>query len=142
MKILVIHGPNLNLLGNRENYIYGEKTLDFINEQIKKTAEELGAEVEIYQSNHEGAIIDLIHQSMGEVNCTIINPGAFTHYSYAIRDAVAASKIPTIEVHLSNIHSREEFRSHSVVAPVCIGQISGFSYKSYLLALKYVVEHI
>jgi len=142
MKILVIHGPNLNLLGNRENHIYGGNTLDFINTEIEKEAIRLGAEVETFQSNHEGAIIDKLHLAGPRFDYIIINPGAYTHYSYAIRDAVAAVKVPTIEVHLSNVHSREEFRSHSVIAPVCVGQISGFSYHSYLLALKYAVEHI
>ncbi|WZL73138.1 type II 3-dehydroquinate dehydratase [Clostridiaceae bacterium 35-E11] len=136
MKILVIHGPNLNLLGLREKSVYGEKDIDFVNREIQKEAEKLKIGVEIFQSNHEGVIIDKIHEVIGKIDCIIINPGAYTHYSYAIRDAVAAVNIPTIEVHLSNIHGREEFRSKSVIAPACVGQISGFSYQSYLLALR------
>ena len=140
MKILVIHGPNLNLLGNRENHVYGDHTLNFINERIKSKALELQVEVDFFQSNHEGEIIDRLHDAVGVTDFIIINPGAFTHYSYAIRDAISAVKIPTIEVHLSNIHAREEFRSKSVIAPVCKGQISGLSYDSYLLALYYAVK--
>ncbi|MBF8984439.1 type II 3-dehydroquinate dehydratase [Lutibacter sp. B2] len=140
MKILVIHGPNLNLLGIRERHIYGTKDISFVNECIKKEAEKLKIEVEIFQSNSEGSIIDKIHEAMDDKNIIIINAGAYTHYSYAIRDAIASTRIPTIEVHLSNIHAREEFRSKSVIAPVCVGQISGFSYHSYLLALKAAAE--
>lgn len=140
MKVLVIHGPNLNLLGSREKSIYGENTLDFINSELEKDAVNHAAEIECFQSNHEGEIIDKIHSARDNFNYIIINPGAYTHYSYAIRDAVAAVEIPTIEVHLSNVHRREEFRSQSVIAPVCIGQIAGFSYNSYLLALNYVLR--
>ena len=141
MKILVIHGPNLNLLGSRENQIYGIQTLDFINSKIIEEAIKLHVDIEAYQSNYEGGIIDKLQEAMiNSVDYIILNPGAYTHYSYAIRDTVAAINIPTIEVHLSNIHSREEFRKTSVIAPVCKGQISGFSYHSYLLALKYAVD--
>lgn len=140
MKILVVHGPNLNLLGKRENNIYGSKTLDEVNDEIRKEAMKLMVEVEIFQSNHEGDIIDKLHDSMGRIDYIIMNPGAYTHYSYAIRDAVAAIEIPTIEVHISKVHQREEFRSISVIAPVCVGQISGFSHYSYIMALKYAVE--
>ncbi len=140
MNILVIHGPNLNLLGNREKNIYGEKTLEFINKEIEKEATKFNAKVKGVQSNHEGEIIDIIHKAVGEFDYIIINPGAYTHYSYAIRDAIAGVSIPTIEVHLSNVHGREEFRSKSVIAPVCIGQIAGFSDDSYLLALKYILK--
>lgn len=127
------------MLGIREKSVYGEKDIHFVNREIQKEAEKLNIYVDIFQSNHEGAIIDKIHEAMGKIDCIIMNPGAYTHYSYAIRDAVAAVNVPTIEVHLSNIHGREEFRSKSVIAPVCVGQISGFSYESYLLALRAAV---
>ncbi len=140
MKVLVIHGPNLNLLGFREKNIYGKKDLDFVNDSIQKEADSLGIDVEIFQSNYEGAIIDILHDAIGKKDWIIINPGAYTHYSYAIRDAIAGISIPTIEVHISNIYQREEFRQKSVIAPVCVGQIAGFSYKSYLLALKAAKE--
>lgn len=140
MKVLVIHGPNLNLLGKRESNIYGLNTLDHINDKIRKEAMNLKVEVEIFQSNHEGEIIDKLHQAMERTDYVIMNPGAYTHYSYAIRDAIAAINIPTIEVHISNVHKREEFRSISVIAPVCVGQITGFSYNSYIMALNYAVE--
>ena len=142
MKILVIHGPNLNLLGIRETNIYGMLDFNSINEKILQEAEALDVRVEVFQSNHEGAIIDKLQEAMGKVDAVVINPGAFTHYSYAIRDAIAAVNIPAIEVHLSNIHTREEFRQKSVIAAVCIGQISGFSYHSYLLGLKAAVEYL
>ncbi len=135
-KILVIQGPNLNLLGEREPGIYGNDTFSSINEEIISEATSLGFECEIFQSNHEGGIIDKIHEVRNEFAGIIINPGAYTHYSYAIRDAISAIKIPCIEVHISNIHSREEFRSKSVIAPVCKGQIAGFGKTSYLLALR------
>ena len=136
MKILIIHGPNLNLTGKRETGIYGTTTLDDINDMIKAWADNKNIEVDIFQSNHEGAIIDKIHSAKGNADAIIINPGAFTHYSYAIRDAVAGVEVPTIEAHLSNVHAREEFRSRSVIAPVCKGQICGFGPKSYILALE------
>lgn len=139
-KVLVLHGPNLNLLGQREPEIYSNKSLDQINEEIKTLAEQLGLEVDFIQSNHEGVLIDQIQQAVGVYNWLIFNPGALTHYSYACRDAVAAVQIPTIEVHLTNIQAREEFRSRSVLAPVCVGQISGFGVCSYLLALYAIFE--
>lgn len=135
MKILVLHGPNLNLLGTRELDVYGEETLDNINMKIVKEAQALGIETVIHQSNHEGEIIDSIHSAKSKYDAVIINPGAYTHYSIAIRDALKSVKIPTVEVHLSNIYSREEFRSKSVIAPVCVGQISGFGGNSYIAAL-------
>lgn len=136
MKVLVINGANLNLLGKREPDIYGSETLADLEACLRKEAERLDMSVDFFQSNHEGEIIDTIHQAMGdEIDAIILNPGAFTHYSYAIRDAIKATGIPTIEVHMSNIHAREEFRAKSVIAPVCIGQISGFGFKSYLAAL-------
>lgn len=139
MKILVLHGPNLNLLGRREPDVYGSVTLDEINIGISSLARELGAEVSFFQSNHEGALVDEIHRAIGRFDAIIINPGAYTHTSVALRDAVAAAGIPTIEVHLSNIHKREEFRRHSYIAPVAAGQISGFGADSYLLALRAAV---
>ncbi len=135
MKILVIHGPNLNLLGSRETAVYGKQTLDEINNSLKKLAKELGVELIIQQSNHEGEIVDLI-QGTQDYGAILINPAAYTHTSIAIRDAIAATNMPTIEVHLSNIHQREEFRQKSLIAPVAIGQISGFGIESYLLGLR------
>ncbi|MDK2800112.1 MAG: 3-dehydroquinate dehydratase [Clostridiales bacterium] len=133
--VLVIHGPNLNLLGIREKNIYGSETYESINNRIIEEAKQLGIHVEIFQSNHEGEIIDKIHTALGIYKGIIINAGAYTHYSIAIRDALKAVNIPAVEVHLSNIHAREDFRTKSVIAPVCIGQISGFGGNSYLLAL-------
>jgi len=140
VKIAFVNGPNLNLLGCRESEHYGVKKLSEINRIIAERAEGFGVSVEFFQSNHEGEIIESIHKFMNSVSGIIINPGAFTHYSYAIRDAVAAAEVPVIEVHLSNIHAREEFRSRSVIAPVCAGQISGFEVYSYTAALSAVID--
>lgn len=142
-KILVLNGPNLNLLGKREPNIYGSNTIDYLIEHLKKTAASYGAVVEAFQSNHEGDLIDHIHQSEEE-NYTgiILNPGAFTHYSYAIRDAIASVNVPVVEVHISNVHARESFRSESVTAPVTAGQIVGFGFFGYELALKALIEYI
>lgn len=134
-RVLVIHGPNLNLLGVREPDVYGRCTLAQLNERIHAKAQELSIEVRTTQSNSEADIIGAIHGALEWGEGIIINPGAFTHYSYAIRDAVAAVRMPVIEVHISNVHGREEFRRHSVIAPVVYGQIVGFSANSYLLAL-------
>jgi len=135
MKILVIHGPNLNLLGEREPGIYGNDTYEKLNQDIMAHAESLGAECEIFQSNHEGAIIDRLHQARLDSDGVVINAGAYTHYSYAIRDAIAAIKIPCIEVHISNVHARDEFRKISVIAPVCRASIAGFGRESYTLGM-------
>lgn len=134
-KILVIHGPNLNLLGEREPGIYGEVSFENLNKMIMAKADELGAECEIFQSNHEGEIIDKLHEARKSFDGVAINAGAYTHYSYAIRDAIAAIKIPCIEVHISNVFARDSFRSNSVIAPVCKGSISGFGLDSYMLAI-------
>jgi 3-dehydroquinate dehydratase-2 len=133
-KILVLNGPNMNLLGEREPDIYGKKSLKEIEKELETLCREAGIDVEFFQSNHEGAIVDKIGESKGKVGCIIINPAAFTHTSVAIRDALSAVKIPTIEVHLSNIYGREDFRKHSYIAGVAQGQIAGFGAYSYILA--------
>lgn len=135
-KILIINGPNLNLLGTRDNEIYGSQTLQDIEKLCFDKCKELDFHLQTYQSNHEGYIIDKIHEEYINIDCIIINPGAFTHYSIAIRDAIESIDKPVIEVHISNIYNREEFRRKSVIAPVCFGQITGFGYNSYLLALE------
>lgn len=139
-KILVIHGPNLNLLGEREPGVYGSDSFESINSEILSRAADAGLHCEIFQSNHEGGIIDRLHQARKDFNGVILNAGAYTHYSYAIRDAIAAIRIPVIEVHLSNIHARDEFRHTSVIAPVCKGQIAGFGKHSYFLAVAAMKE--
>lgn len=140
MKILVIHGPNLDLLGTREPEVYGAVTIDDINKMLTKLAGEHGVSIEVLQSNHEGDIVSKIGKAPGAFDAILINPAAYTHTSVAIRDAIAAVKVPAVEVHLSNIYAREEFRHHSLVAPVAKGQISGFGAKSYELGLLAAID--
>lgn len=139
-KILIINGPNLNLLGKRETDIYGDETIDMINAAVEKTAKDEGADLEFYQSNHEGDIVDKINST--NADGILINPAAYTHTSVAIRDALSAKNTPAVEVHLSNIYAREEFRHKSLIAPVVTGQVSGFGRNSYILGLKALLEII
>ena len=140
MKVLVIHGPNLNLLGRREHEVYGRQTLEEINALLEAEAARLGVEVSFYQSNHEGEIVTAIQGAADDCDALIINPAAYTHTSVAIRDALAAIGLPALEVHLSNLYRREEFRHRSLTAPACVGVISGFGPLGYLAALRLVPE--
>lgn len=137
--IIIVHGPNLNLLGERELGVYGTMTLKELNSQIGQFAHQMNIEIKNFQSNHEGGLIDFIHENRKWANAIIINPGALTHYSYALRDAIASVNLPTVEVHLSDIHKREEFRRHSVTKDVCVKQIVGRGKKGYLMGLEYLV---
>ncbi len=143
MKFLVLNGPNLNLLGTREPEVYGAQTLDQIMTALKEEAADLGCSLEAYQSNHEGDLIDRIHQaSSEEIAGIIINPGGYTHTSIALRDAISGVAIPAVEIHLSNIYAREDFRHHSYIAPVAVGQISGFGAAGYGLALRALLDYV
>lgn len=140
-RIALIHGPNLNLLGTRQPEIYGHTTIDDINRALQERAGD-AHEVRPFQSNYEGAIIDFIHEAREWADGIVINPGAFTHYSYALRDAIASVDLPTVEVHLSNIHGREAFRHTSVIAPVAVGQIAGFGWRSYALGFQALLDYL
>ncbi|MCU0541153.1 MAG: type II 3-dehydroquinate dehydratase [Oscillatoriaceae cyanobacterium Prado104] len=142
LNILVLHGPNLNLLGKREPGVYGSMTLNEIDKLLEQEARSLQVKVSIQQSNHEGVLVDAIHAMLGQHQGLLINAGAYTHTSVAIRDAIAAVNLPAVEVHLSNIYRREEFRHHSFIAPVAIGQISGFGSESYRLGLQALVNYL
>lgn len=142
MKILVVHGPNLNLLGKREPDVYGHQSLEDLNARLQELADDLGMSLEFFQSNSEGELIDFIHTQSVDADGMIINPGAYTHYSIALRDAISSVGLDTVEVHISNIHAREEFRAKSVIAPVCIGQITGFGFYGYALALSYFADYL
>ena len=139
MKILIIHGPNLNMLGKREKSIYGEKTLQQIDALLKKEARALGVDVVTFQSNHEGALVDFVQEQAGSAHGIIINPGALTRYGFSLLDALVDSRLPVIEVHLSNIHQRGEWRANSIIAPVAQGQISGLGWRGYVAALQILV---
>lgn len=142
MRLLIINGPNLNLLGRRDPAVYGSETLDTIMDELRVFLEGNGAQAEFFQSNHEGAIIDRIHAAIGKADGIIINPGAYTHYSYAIRDAVEAAGIPAVEVHLSDIHNRESFRAVSVIEPVCVAQVSALGKKSYFVGAEILLSKL
>ena len=140
-KILLLHGPNLNLLGTREPEVYGKMTLDEINQRVIDYAKGFEVELRAEQSNHEGALIDMLHVARNWADGVVMNPGAYTHTSIAIRDAISAIHLPVVEIHLSNIHAREEFRHTSMLAPVCLGQICGFGWRGYLLAVDGLLGH-
>ncbi len=142
MQLLILHGPNLNLLGTREIGVYGKFTLEDVNQALTQLALELKVQLTIIQSNYEGGLVDAIHQALPEHQGILINPGAYTHTSIAIRDALAGVALPTVEVHISNVYRRESFRHQSYIAPIAIGQMSGFGLDSYTLGLRALVNHI
>tara|TARA_B100000745_G_C19995816_1_gene337837 strand:- start:41 stop:493 length:453 start_codon:yes stop_codon:yes gene_type:complete len=142
MKVLLINGPNLNMLGNRDQGLYGSYSLEAIQSEVMNRGQALNLDVECFQSNSEGDIIDFLQSKTGEASGVIINPGALTHYSIALRDALVDSNLPVVEIHLSNIYARESWRHISVVAPIAVGQISGLGYKGYLLALDFIADHL
>ena len=141
-KILLLHGPNLNLLGTREPEVYGYMTLQDINNKVQDFLKDYEFQLRVEQSNHEGGLVDILHEVRTEVDGVVFNPGAYTHTSIALRDAISTISLPVIEAHLSNIHSREAFRHHSYLAGVCIGQISGFGWRSYLLGTQALLGHL
>lgn len=141
-QILLLHGPNLNLLGTREPEVYGTMTLEDINDLVRSRAAKYKVDVRAEQSNHEGALVDIIHVARNYADGIVMNPGAYTHTSVALRDAISAVGLPVIEVHMSNVHAREEFRHHSYLAPVCVGQIAGFGWRSYILGVDALLGHL
>ena len=142
MRILILNGPNLNVLGARDKSHYGDKTLDDVLTDVKDTADRLGIDIDHFQSNHEGKLIDYIQQESGNSDGIVINGGALTHYGLSVKDALTDAKLPVVEIHISNIHSREEYRRHSVVEDLAVGQIAGLGWRGYSLALESIVEHI
>ena len=142
MRILILNGPNLNVLGARDKNHYGDKTLDDVLTDVKDTADRLGVEIDHFQSNHEGKLIDYIQQESGNSDGIVINGGALTHYGLSVKDALTDAKLPVVEIHISNIHSREKYRQHSVVEYLAVGQIAGLGWRGYSLALESIVEHI
>lgn len=140
--ILILNGPNLNLLGRREPHLYGHETLADVEALCRREAQALGASVELEQTNHEGALVDLVHGAIGRHDGLVVNAGAYTHTSIALMDAVSAARMPAVEVHLSNVHSREDFRHHSYLARVCVGTVTGFGAAVYPLALRALVQHL